>query len=615
MNKRPFIVGTTIILIIIMGSFLWKRTSIEKELPPAPTDAHISLYYYDNKDFYPQSAASFDSVKPIDPRPRIFITNQHILAAPLIAKQFALAADPKVTTVVLITQNNWNAGAANIITSREGWRTPLGDVKVDLSLTDSLINQGIAYEEEDVFIHEHGITGIIPYVAHDFPNAKVVTLVIRDKTPDRELDALVHELETLDLSKTAIIGTIDMSHYMPKYVSDMHDRTTIQTIKEFDYQTLPTLDIDTAPTLYTLMKTAQNAGETDFDVTGHMNSADIVGEPDLLSSTSYITGYFALPQIARSSTPSPIPVASGTVSVLFTGDIMLDRAVAIHAQKDGFDSLFAQLNRLFLGSDMVIGNLEGTLTNNKSISQEDFSILRFTFDPSYAEKLAGLGFNGFSLSNNHSFDFGQDGFYQTKQNLNGAGILSFGSPYNDQSLSTETTIQGKSVCFVGYLELFRPDPTSVRNEIKRLRPQCDLLILTAHWGVEYSPVETAAQKELAHGFIDAGADMIIGSHPHVVEPLEIYHGKAIFYSLGNFMFDQNFSYNTENGLTVEIERNATSTTFTLIPITIKAEQASISDMTDRIKTLEAVVNNAQTNGLSNAVISDIMKTYSFSLSN
>ena len=426
---------------------------------------------------------------------------------------------------------------------------------------------------------------------------------------------MIHELETLNLSNTVIVGTIDMSHYMPKYVSDMHDRTTIQTIKEFDYQTLPTLDIDTAPTLYTLMKIAQNAGETDFDVTGHMNSADIVGEPDLLSTTSYITGYFAMPMATQSSTPSSVPIASGTVSVLFTGDVMLDRAVAIRAQKDGFDSLFAQLNRLFLGSDMVIGNLEGTLTDNKSVSQEDFSILRFTFDPSYAQKLADLGFTGFSLSNNHSYDFGQDGFYQTKQNLNSAGLLSFGSPYNDQSLSAETTVQGKSVCFVGYLELFRPNPTPVQNEIKRLRPQCDLLILTAHWGVEYSLIETAAQKELAHEFIDAGADIIIGSHPHVVEPLEIYHGKAIFYSLGNFMFDQNFSYDTDHGLTVEIERNAINTTFTLIPITIKAEQVSISDTADRSKTLETVINNAQADGLSDTVISDIMKTYSFSLNN
>lgn len=611
-----------VILIIVFGLIVWhknteKNSSVptnQSSLPPPPTDTHISLYYYDNTNFYPQSAASFDSIKPVNPRPRIFITNQHILAAPLIAKQFALAADPKVTTVILITQNNWNAGAANIITSREGWRTPLGNINVDLPFTDKLIEQGISHEEEDVFIHEHGITGIVPYVAHDFPNAKIVTLVIRDKTPNQELDTLVQQLETLDLSRTVIVGTIDMSHYMPKYVSDMHDRTTIQTIKEFDYKTLPTLDIDTTPTLYALMKTAQNGGETDFEVTGHMNSSDIVGEPDLLLTTSYITGYFSTPT-ATSSVPSPVSISSGTISALFTGDVMLDRYVALHAQQSDFDSLFAPLSRLFLGSDMFIGNLEGTLTNNKSISQQDLSTLRFNFDPSYAQKLADLGFTGFSLSNNHSFDFGQDGFNQTEQNLNGAGILSFGSPYNDQSLSVETIAQGKSVCFVGYLELFKPDPTSVLNEIKRLRPQCDVLIMTAHWGVEYSSTETAAQKELAHEFIDTGADMIIGSHPHVVEPLEIYHGKAIFYSLGNFMFDQNFSYDTEHGLTVEMERNATSTTFTLIPITIKNEQVSISDVADRLKTLGAVVNNAQAGGLSNTDISDIMKAYSFTLPN
>jgi poly-gamma-glutamate synthesis protein (capsule biosynthesis protein) len=321
--------------------------------------------------------------------------------------------------------------------------------------------------------------------------------------------------------------------------------------------------------------------------------------------------------LVPSSAQTSAQTASSTIRILFTGDIMLDRAVAKRAQRDGFDSLFAPLvaplGHLFVGNDMVIGNLEGSMTDNQSISQQDHSILRFTFDSSYAVDLSGIGFTGFSLSNNHSLDFGQDGFDQTQKNLADAGLISFGSPLNDRSLSSKITLKGKSVCFVGYLQLFRPDPTPVIDEIKRLRPQCDLLVTTAHWGVEYSLIEDAEQKELAHRFIDAGADMIIGSHPHVVEPLEVYHGKAIFYSLGNFMFDQDFSYNTEHGLAIEIEHNASSTKFALIPITIRKEQASISAADDRSRVLGVVVSGAKENGLSDDLVSDILKDYSFTL--
>ena len=578
MNRTGYslwvLAGSAILLLLVStSSFTFRKP--ETAPPVFAGNFHMSMYYRDNADFFP----AFAKIKPLAPPPHVFIVNQHILAAHLIAKQFALSADPKVETVVLITQNNWNAGRAPIITSSFGWKTPLGVIEPATAIADSLVSKRLAVIDEDIFEDEHGITGVVPYVAHSFPNAAIVPIVIRDKTPDNLVDALAEELSKLDLSTTAIVGTIDMSHYLPKYVADVHDRLTLQTIRQFDYETLPRLDIDTAPALRAIMKVAERAEEKRFIQTGGINSAEIVGEPELQETTSYITGYFARGGNAR---------ASSTVHMLFVGDIMLDRNVATKAKRSGADSLFAKVERLFLGAHALVGNLEGTMTDNPSISQKNFSILRFTFNPAFAGLLRSLRFTALSLANNHALDFGRDGFEQTKSNLGEAGILSFGSPQNDTALSTRATLQGKTVCFVGYHDLFTPNPAPAIREMQDIRDGCSYVVLFAHWGVEYSEAPSERQRKLAREFIDGGADLVIGAHPHVVEPVEVYSNKAIFYSLGNFMFDQNFSFAVKHGLAVHVEWSDEKTRFTLVPVTVEHEAVGISLPEERVKTLFAL---------------------------
>ena len=598
---------TTIILLCILALFLslmwfYARQSESEKTISENKNFHSSMYYYDNSDFFIQSVKSFENVKPLSPAPRIFIVNQHILAAHIIAGQFALSADPKVKTVVLITQNNWNAGRAPIITSRYGWKTPLGTIQPANKLTNSLIEKGLVVEEVDIFSKEHGITGIVPYVAHSFPNATIIPLVIRDNAPNTIIDALANELSRLNFSQTVIVGTIDMSHYLPKYISDAHDRLTVQTIKQFDYETLPRLDIDTVPTLRTVLKVAESAGEKSFIQTGGINSADIVGDPDLMETTGYVSGYFKKGNSEK---------IDGDVHLLFVGDIMLDRAIAQHARKYGVDSLFAKVERLFLGTHAVIGNLEGTITDKPSISEKDTSILRFTFDPKFATLLKKLHFTTLSLANNHALDFGKDGYDQTKNNLHGANITTFGSPQNNDNASVRLSVQGKTICLVGYHDLFTPDPTPALEEIKNIKSSCSHIVLFAHWGIEYSPKASERQKMLAHKFIDAGADLIIGSHPHVVQPIEIYKNKAIFYSLGNFIFDQNFSVETKQGLTVHVEWGDEKMRFTLVPISIERGEVKIAEPFIRDRVISALVDKY----LLDNITSDIMKKQEFTLWN
>ncbi len=268
------------------------------------------------------------------------------------------------------------------------------------------------------------------------------------------------------------------------------------------------------------------------------------------------------------------------VRVLFVGDIMLDRNVARTIAAEGPEALFVNLTDFLADADVRVGNLEGTITHNASVAQKNNKILRFTFSPADARAvLEPLHFDALSLANNHALDFGEFGYEDTELELSKIGVQSFGKPYNDKyKLSTKLQVRaGKTICLVGYHSLFVATTTNVLAEIQTLRPDCWQVVVFAHWGEEYVIHSNTSQQAAAHAFIDAGADVVIGAHPHVVQESEIYKGKAIFYSLGNFMFDQNFSWETTHGLAVRVDFYEDKTRFVLTPTTIKEQHAALAE--------------------------------------
>jgi poly-gamma-glutamate synthesis protein (capsule biosynthesis protein) len=302
------------------------------------------------------------------------------------------------------------------------------------------------------------------------------------------------------------------------------------------------------------------------------------------------------------------PKEGTPIQILFTGDLMLDRGVHSHALTVGDDSLFTGVKGIFAGIDAVVPNLEGTITSNPSISEVDHTDLRFTFDPHYAAFLKSEGVAAVSLSNNHTDDFGTSGYLETKRDLDAAGIISFGSPANDRDYSGELTLRGKKVCFVGYEGFIHTDPAPIATEIAHLRPDCAFLVATMHAGEEYSAGFTQLQEDAAHAFIDAGADVVIGTHPHVVEPLELYKGKPIFYSLGNFLFDQDFSWATMHGLAVRVTITGSGTQYTLLPVTISGQEVKV---TDGEVDIDATLHRLVTAELPEDIASAIMTKHSF----
>ncbi|TAN58316.1 CapA family protein, partial [Patescibacteria group bacterium] len=204
----------------------------------------------------------------------------------------------------------------------------------------------------------------------------------------------------------------------------------------------------------------------------------------------------------------------------------------------------------------------------------DPNSLRFTFDPKLIPELKKIGFNILNLANNHALDFGAAGFAQSKEYLKKNNFDYFGDPKNAAEISIIKNISGLKIGFIGFNGLIgKIDP--VLEEIEKVKEESDIVAVYTHWGTEYNENFTQTQQDQARELIGAGADVIFGSHPHVVEPIEEYKGKIIFYSLGNFVFDQLFSEKTQQELAIGAVFKKRSMEYYLFPLESKNIQVNL----------------------------------------
>lgn len=283
------------------------------------------------------------------------------------------------------------------------------------------------------------------------------------------------------------------------------------------------------------------------------------------------------PKPLQSALPIHAPdVAPQPVTILAFGDLMLDRVVRQDIDAYGPMYPFEKIAPVLAGHDIIVGNAEGIFSDEQSVSVENHDELDFTFATSTLSTLKALGFTALSEANNHALNFGWDVLHQSQQWMHENGIDTFGDPENQNPGPLYETVRGMKVAFVGYDE-FSSDGGSdagVLQAIAIAHKAGAFTIVYPHWGEEYDDATTPLQQSEAYKFIDAGADAVLGSHPHVVEPIEIYKNKAIFYSMGNFIFDQSFSDDVMYGIGVEISLTASTATYVLVPFTIEHAQAT-----------------------------------------
>jgi len=277
---------------------------------------------------------------------------------------------------------------------------------------------------------------------------------------------------------------------------------------------------------------------------------------------------------------------------LFVGDIMLDRNVGKVIEKEGFGYLFSTLPEDFFdGYNLVSANLESAVTENGEHyvphNKYDFAI-----SPERLEKLTDVGFNFFTIANNHIADQGQNGIEETREFLDLSEIDYVGC--NDKEVGDCSVkiveIEDRKIGMLGFSMVYGLfNQEKALEMIAELASSTDLVIINIHWGVEYAHYKNKIQENLAHKIIDAGADVIIGHHPHVVQGMEVYKSKLIFYSLGNFIFDQYFSDATQEGLGVELVFSEDEISFNLLPFVSKKSQPSLKNSENKVKFLERFV--------------------------
>ncbi len=283
-------------------------------------------------------------------------------------------------------------------------------------------------------------------------------------------------------------------------------------------------------------------------------------------------------------------VISPKASLLFAGDIMLDRGVEVLLEREGFSWPFLKISDFLKERDFVIANLEGALLSNPPV----FGPRSFSFAFSY-ENLFSLdeaGFTHFSLANNHTLNVGQSGLEETKENLREDGFSFFGDPLNQEPeviLEDDFVMLGFNWTFPDYRrEDFLLE--SVRD-LSQKDPE-KLLIVYIHWGKEYELKSSKSQRDLARKMIDEGADLVVGGHPHVVQEVEVYKDRAIFYSLGNFVFDQYFSEEVQKGLIIEPVLFPERIEFNLHPVGSKRSQPFLLEGEEKEKFLKELASRS-----------------------
>ncbi len=269
---------------------------------------------------------------------------------------------------------------------------------------------------------------------------------------------------------------------------------------------------------------------------------------------------------------SPPPRALYTIA--FVGDSMLDRTVRKKVESVGggdYNFPFAPVVYQLRSYDFLFGNLEGPLSDQGA---NQGSLYSFRMDPAAAPALASAGFDMLSVANNHMADWGSVAFTDTLARLETAGIVPSGGGTSEAeayapryfTLADGTTLG--VVSFSQFIRFFEAgtstagiaviDEPKVTRAVAEATAHSDITIASFHWGDEYEPQPNAYQRRIAELAISSGADIIVGHHPHVAQPLERLGDAWVAWSLGNFVFDQYFSPETMQGrvLEVTIERGA-----------------------------------------------------------
>ncbi|HEY0827121.1 MAG TPA: CapA family protein [Bacilli bacterium] len=317
------------------------------------------------------------------------------------------------------------------------------------------------------------------------------------------------------------------------------------------------------------------------------DNTDMVVSPDSVTPK---------PVKTEPASPNPDkPDASGNAHVTldFVGDIMLGSSVGVLLEQNGYDYPYSHVKPYFEKADYAIANLETAVTELEAAQEKQYV---FKTSPEALPALKEAGIDLLNLANNHSMDYGLEGLFDTMKFLDEVGLNHMGAGKDAGEAYTPhiVDINGLKIAFFGFTGVV-PDVswkagknqpglaetynyTKPVKSILKAKEQADLVIVVAHWGIEREDIPNKMQTEMAHRYIDAGADLVVGSHAHVLQGFEFYKGKWIAYGLGNFIFTSNsFSATSQTAILEASCSKEQSCSLQVIPFIIKSAKPEPMD--------------------------------------
>jgi len=310
------------------------------------------------------------------------------------------------------------------------------------------------------------------------------------------------------------------------------------------------------------------------------------GAPTSTASTAEAAAQPVTTQVA--ATPSTALAATTTSTTLppFTlaagGDVLGDRQVGVYIDKHGGAAPLAKVAHLLSDAHVAFVNLESPLSDKGTRKTE--KDVTFRGRVALVDGLASAGIDVVSLANNHALDWGSAALLDTIDRLTAAGVASSGAGVDLAAARAPALLDtpaGK-VAVLAYTSILpegfaagadragvnptRPDQERLLADVNTANETADWVVVSLHWGVEYEGYANASQREFAHAIVDAGADLVLGHHPHVLQGFEIYRDKLIAYSLGDFVFDH-YSRVTGEAVVLRVEMlQSGPPSFTLVPV-------------------------------------------------
>ncbi len=510
-----------------------------------PNSANVISTVFASEEMYKDFFAYPRSIVAPTNTVMSLVLPHHLVAGSYVAGVFEGVKNSRPPVVVVIGPNHQQAGGSFVLSTKLGWQTMGGVLSSNSQVIDSLVASNLVGIDDAVLTNEHSVGALAPFIKNTWPSTKIVPLVIKNIKNDELADGLASKLYEVLPVGSLVIASVDFSHYLPKTVANFHDDLSINVLSTGDMGRIKKMEIDSQNSIRALLKYNSIVGAQRFTLAYHTNSADIMNS-DLAETTSHVLGYFT--RETRAEQPM--------ISLQLFGDMMIERSVERNFGKSGLDYVFKNLkgqeNRFFYGVDLLLANLEGPFAPARVPTTKSIA---FRFNPDLAPQLKRYGFTGFSLSNNHGLDMGFKNYDFTKKILTDNGLTYFG--HQTKEGAEYTWVAGEKeglpekVAFIGINNTDHPlNMAKVKSAIDAAKKEARYVIVYAHWGNEYQRISHQTQRDLGHWLIDNGVTAVVGMHPHVIQEMEIYKGQPIFYSLGNFVFDQYFSKDTQEGVSV-----------------------------------------------------------------